>query len=692
MNYSSPGETSTTETTASILKDDPEAKNRITLPSPEPTVTVLSWFTFSWVAPLIEKGNQKGRLEYRDVWALPGTMSSLGVRTSSRATKRGTLLGRVFFNNSLDMTMSLVLGITSSVLSYASPYFLKQILTSLGSDSEVNGGPALKTSAYIYASLALIAQLLRAEVGKSLLPPNKLPCQSSDSVILKDLQTMWHERRASIRCRTQLMGEVYEKALKRRDLSGVVETEEKAPGKDAKGKKIKEEPKRGGGSTGKIVQLMSTDATRVANQIPGLSTILIAPVQLAIGGTFLYQLLGWTSLAGFSVLLVSLPLNHYLMKRRIRLHRFVLAARDKRMDVLNEFIQAIRFIKYSASERHWLKRVFSARNHELACFLRVRLNHVMVNAVWLLSPDLVMLVAFACFTKIMGQELTVPIAFTSLALFALVRDPMYSLPQSFTSILQSEHSLTLQIESSMAFAHTFFSSPAYVSVERLEAFMHEPEVSPWVSSLRPDSHPPATFSNIAIENGTFRYQDTTTNKAATPTKPTAPVVAFEGMGSTSNEETAFELTDVNVCFPEGKLSLLCGPTGSGKTSLLLALLGEMDCVEGEVYLPKAPPHAIDSVTGLYDGVAYAGQLPWLQHASIKQNILFGSLFEQERYDAVLDACALRPDLEMFEAKDEAEIGEKGLTLSGGQKARVALARAIYSRAKTVLLEFVSPLA
>ncbi|KAL8290163.1 hypothetical protein RQP46_003102 [Phenoliferia psychrophenolica] len=611
-------EASTTTDVAAV--EDPEEKNRISLPSPESSVTLLSWCSFEWVAPLIQKGNIKGRLEYRDVWSLPSTMTSEGVRASARTMGWTRLVARIFFNNSLDLTMSLVLGVSSSfkLLPYASPYFLKQILTSLGSDEPgVPNDPAIKTSAYIYATLALLAQLLRAEV---------------------DLQALWHERRASIRCRTQLMGEVYEKALKRRDLSGVVEVAEKKPDKDAKGKKTKEEPKRGGGSTGKIVQ-----------------------VQLLIGGTFLYQLLGWTALAGFSVLLISLPLNHFLMSRRVRLHRFVLAARDKRMDVLNEFVQAIRFIKYSASEKHWLQRVFSARNYELACFLRIRLNNVLINTVWILSPDFVMLVAFACFTKILKQELTVPIAFTSLALFALVREPMNSLPSSFTSILQT-----------------------YVSVERLEAFMSEPEVEPWVSSLRPDEPTAPLSSKVGIEHGTFRYQDTTTNnkKAAAPSP--IPIVALDGVPQV--EEEAFELQDINVVFPEGKLSLICGPTGSGKTSVLLALLGEMDCVEGEVFLPKAPAHAIDEATGLFNGCAYAGQLPWLQHASIKQNILFGTKLEQERYDAVLDACALRPDLAMFEARDEAEIGEKGLTLSGGQKARVALARAIYSRAKTVLLD------
>lgn len=92
----------------------------------------------------------------------------------------------------------------------------------------------------------------------------------------------------------------------------------------------------------------------------------------------------------------------------------------------------------------------------------------------------------------------------------------------------------------------------------------------------------------------------------------------------------------------------------------------MDRIAGSVNLPKGLTTAIDSETGLYNGVAYTAQLPWLEHASIKNNILFGSPFESDRYSAVLDACALRPDLKMFAAGDETEIGEKGISLSGGE--------------------------
>lgn len=185
----------------------------------------------------------------------------------------------------------------------------------------------------------------------------------------------------------------------------------------------------------------------------------------------------------------------------------------------------------------------------------------------------------------------------------------------------------------------------YVSIQRLEAFLDEPEVESWVSALRPDAASAdasgSTSTRIAIVDGVFRYQDITTAgpassplpAASAPSEATAaepvaststlavPSAPASEVGSSASEGdagAAFELRDINVDFPIGKLSLVSGPTGSGKSSLFLALLGEMDRVGGEVILHKGTAGLnLDASSGLYEGVAYASQLPWLQHASIK---------------------------------------------------------------------------
>ncbi|GAA6059991.1 hypothetical protein JCM10212_001149 [Sporobolomyces blumeae] len=665
------------EVTVTDNSDAPptDSKDKVYLPSPEPQVSLFQWIVFSWIGPLIQKGRTK-KLGYGDVWQLPFEMSSVGIRDTSPGKRYKRLIPQIFFNNSQDLILSLTLGLVSSFLSYCSPYFLKQILQSL--TLPANGDPydpTLRKSAYIYGLLAFVAQIARAEV---------------------DLQQLWHERRAIIRCRSSLMADVYEKALKRRDPSGATgdDSDKNEEGKAGKkgGKKIeakagkdgdegdkkkkKKIPEgRGSSSTGKIVSLMSADANKIAMQLMSLSSIVAAPFELIIAITFLYQLLGWTCLAGLSVLAISLPVNNLLVRRRIKIHRSMLSARDSRMEVINELFNAIRFVKYSADEQNWLRRVGEKRDIELNWMLKTRINNLFINVVWNFTPDLVMLISFACFTLILDKPLTVPIAFTSLALFALVRSPMSVLPMSITQLLQT-----------------------YVSIQRLEQFFEEPEVDAWVSALRDERRSsPNDFSDVGIVNGHFKYSENATdqpngkNKAVvgTSTHGAGNGTATEnGSSETSEpEEPEFELRDITVSFPSGALTTITGPTGSGKSSLFLALLGEMTCLSGEIHLRKGSAETdLDSATGLYDGVAFAAQLPWLQHATIRDNILFGSKYEKDRYEATIEACALKPDLAMFDAADQTEIGERGISLSGGQKARVALARAVYSRAKTVLLD------
>lgn len=132
------------------------------------------------------------------------------------------------------------------------------------------------------------------------------------------------------------------------------------------------------------------------------------------------------------------------------------------------------------------------------------------------------------------------------------------------------------------------------------------------------------------------------------------------------------LKDITVRCPVG-VTLVCGKVGTGKTALLQALLGEMDTLSGKL-------------SRSYCEIGYCSQTPWLQSMSIKENITFFAPDDDDRYRHVLEACALTRDLATFKDGDLSDIGEKGIGLSGGQKMRVALARAVYSRAKILLLD------
>ncbi|CAG8612654.1 13568_t:CDS:10, partial [Racocetra persica] len=250
--------------------------------------------------------------------------------------------------------------------------------------------------------------------------------------------------------------------------------------------------------------------------------------------------------------------------------------------------------------------------------------------------------------RLMEWELTAAVAFTALALFNNLRHALDEMPSMITAVIQ-----------------------ARISISRIEKFLNEPELN------RKSSIPSINDPYIGFKKATFRWpdgEDSIDNSS----------VSIDL--NAQNQSNKFTLINLNVSFPANELSIICGPTGSGKTSLLMALLGEMDCLDGSVFLPRTNIESSNKLGGAPSGIAYVSQTAWLQNASIKDNILFGLSFDSETYSEVLRVCALDRDLEILEFGDKTEIGEKGITLSGGQKQRVALARAVYSQAKIIILD------
>ncbi|KAF9788298.1 multidrug resistance-associated ABC transporter [Thelephora terrestris] len=460
-----------------------------------------------------------------------------------------------------------------------------------------------------------------------------------------------------VRLRVQLNSILFSKTLVRKDLASTGSNN--ATG-DEDGKNNGPTPERDAeeseddfSSKAQIMTLMTTDVDRVSDFSWHLFTLVDAPVEIVVGTIFLYNLLGVSCLFGLLVTCLFLPLNHFAGKVIVNAQDNLMKARDERVSLMNEILGAIRMIKFMAWERSFESRVHKVRRKELKYQRRNYLIEVLFNAIWNSSPIFVTLVAFWHFTVVRGQTLTPSIAFTSLTIFDEMKFALNAIPETLINMLQS-----------------------VVSLRRIEKYLLGAEVSP----VPPPEEQDGT---IAFQNATFTWPQERMRSAS------------NSSSAASTPKTKFVLMDLSITFPRGELSLICGKLGSGKTLLLLSLLGEADILAGQVLCPRSTPDAIASFQGQIPSrdewirpnvCAYVPQTAWLRNASIKDNILFNLPYVEERYQKTLEACALISDLKILEDGDEAEIGERGVNLSGGQKARVSLARAVYSRASILFLD------
>ena len=274
------------------------------------------------------------------------------------------------------------------------------------------------------------------------------------------------------------------------------------------------------------------------------------------------------------------------------------------------------------------------------------------STIWYGMPLLIAFSSFLVYAVVERRSLTPSLAFTSLSLFNLLKMPLDDLVGMLTRVRDS-----------------------LVSVKRVEKFLEEDETDKYeqLSQRRPND-----ALEIGFERATFTWGD----------RDTDPAEDLSGDG-TCNTGYDVILKDLSLRFKVGNLNVITGVTRSGKSSMLLALLGEMTLVEGAVHMP-ALAHcdrlSADPKTGLINPVAYCAQEAWLINDTVRDNVLFGNPYKEERYKVVLDACALGFDLKTLAQGDLTRVGERGVSLSGAQKQPIALARAVYSNAYHLFLD------
>ncbi|KAI7834991.1 P-loop containing nucleoside triphosphate hydrolase protein [Kickxella alabastrina] len=456
-------------------------------------------------------------------------------------------------------------------------------------------------------------------------------------------QALWIGRKIGLQIKAIVIGEVYKKSLRRRDAA----SEDDAPAKDGEGddNSVEDADKQGEStSTGKITNLMAVDANKISEASSYLHFLYQLPAEIVITVLMLYQLLGLASIAGLCTLLLLVPFQWRIVSVWSKLQTQLMKASDKRMSMTNEILQGVRIIKFFAWEPQFEKQVAAIRSGELGVLRKRYLLLTVSIVIFFMAPVFITLTTFVVYTKVMDKQLTASIAFTALALFKTLRGPMDQLPDFFSFCLQAK-----------------------VSVDRVSKFLSEEETSKYELSNATD---------IGFIDASFSWKSAASASASAEIDLTNPT-----------------LRDLTVSFPVGKLSIIAGPTGCGKTSLLMALLGEMRLTAGRLMVPGAAFSAratfgenMSNPFSLQESVAYVAQQAWLLNDTIRGNITFGLPYDEQRYREVVHMCALTRDFEIIDAGDMTEVGERGVALSGGQKQRICLARAVYSPARHVIMD------
>lgn len=377
-------------------------------------------------------------------------------------------------------------------------------------------------------------------------------------------------------------------------------------------------------STGDIVNLMSVDVQKLQDLTQWCHLIWSGPLQIIFCLASLYNLLGHSMWVGVIILVVMMPANSYIMKYQKKLQKSQMKFKDERTRVISEILNNIKSLKLYAWEGPYKKKLEHVRNDkELKNLTKLGCFMALSSFQFNVVPFLVSCCTFAVFVYTEKRPLTTDLVFPALTLFNLLSFPLMVVPNVLTGFIE-----------------------ASVSIGRLYSFL----------------------TNEELQKDAVQHLPKVTNKG--------DVAVNIGDDATflwkRKPEYRVALKNINFQAKKGELACIVGKVGSGKTALIQSILGNLFRIKG--------------FATVHGSVAYVSQVPWIMNGTVKDNILFGHKYDKEFYDKTIRACALTIDLAILMDGDQTLVGEKGISLSGGQKARLSLARAVYARADTYIMD------
>ncbi|KAI9244357.1 ABC transporter type 1, transmembrane domain-containing protein [Phascolomyces articulosus] len=622
----------------------------------EASASPLASVTFSWMNSLLYSGYKKA-LDVDQLWALPFRQRAKenyrhfrNIARSSWGSKK-SLIMLIYRANQKSIHFQFMTAILAVGFHYANPFFLYRLLTFIQTPEEFP-----PQSGYLYCVAIFVCNIISTLIAS---------------------QTLLWGRRWHVTMNNMLNSEIYARTLKlgRR-------MDETSPSSSKMGGQ-QQEWSNGTGDmdenmTSRRASLMSEDTERLAELASYLHIFYTCPLEIIAGVVFLYYLLGKAFLAGLIVMVFALPSTHYISRKLVHVQKQLAEAKSWRIRLIKELVSNIRTTKFLAWERKWEQVITNARDDELVKLIKLYTQNTILSLIWFATPVFVTTISFAWYTLVEQNRLDPSTAFVSIVLFGMLRDPLNVMPQAVMAYNDARVSL--------GHIHAFLNSGEDKrSDPDTNSNNHEEEDDEDAIHRPYDERVKVGFD----ENSVFRWPTQDRHEGLDkynddPTQETADNVAGT---------TTFTLLLPKLIFPPGRLSVITGHHGSGKSSLLSALLGEMVHVSGKAYLPSQflSPYTSLVKDDIHPSVyvfkvAYVPQTPWIQFGTVRDNILFFETWDDGRYRETLHQCDLLRDLSLLENGDLTLVGERGTPISETLKLKISLARAIYSRSKTVLID------
>nr|XP_014970256.1 ATP-binding cassette sub-family C member 8 isoform X13 [Macaca mulatta] len=464
-------------------------------------------------------------------------------------------------------------------------------------------------------------------------------------------------------------------------------------------------------TAGQICNLVAIDTNQLMWFFFLCPNLWAMPVQIIVGVILLYYILGVSALIGAAVIILLAPVQYFVATKLSQAQRSTLEYSNERLKQTNEMLRGIKLLKLYAWENIFRTRVETTRRKEmtsLRAFAIYTSISIFMNTAIPIAAVLITFVGHVSFFK--EADFSPSVAFASLSLFHILVTPLFLL----SSVVRS-------------------TVKALVSVQKLSEFLSSAEIREEQCAPRePTAQGPASKYQ-AVEEGLPSLHSSQPSGSSPPNHPqplkvvnrkrparedcwglTGPLQSLVPSAEGDADNSCVQITggyftwtpdgiptlsNITIRIPRGQLTMIVGQVGCGKSSLLLAALGEMQKVSGAVFWSSSLP---DSETGedaspeqetatgsdirKRGPVAYASQKPWLLNATVEENIIFESPFNKQRYKMVIEACSLQPDIDILPHGDQTQIGERGINLSGGQRQRISVARALYQHANVVFLD------